>query len=238
MTVTRVFAARSRCPAPEPRRAPTSDEHRDDDRDAVARGESGSCRCGIVVGRSGRIGGGSCELRRPLRRPRSVSPSVSTSAIADSASACSTSASSTAAAAASASAASSAASSSSGGSSPPSGTTSVFTSTWHVLEELDRHRVAPDPLQRVGRDLAPVDTHLPRAPDLVGDVGGRDRAEQRARSGRPSPRSAGRSCRGAPRSPRPARRVRASCFARSASTRCSSATRAGVAFSASRRGRR
>ena len=51
----------------------------------------------------------------------------------------------------------------------------------HVLEELDRHGEAADPLDRVDRDLAPVDAHLPHTPDLVGDVGGRDRAEERTR---------------------------------------------------------
>ena len=40
----------------------------------------------------------------------------------------------------------------------------------HVLEELDRDRVATDALDRVDRDLAPVDANLPGAPDLVGDV--------------------------------------------------------------------
>ena len=108
----------------------------------------------------------------------------------------------------------------------------------HVLEELDRDRVAADALDRVDRDLAPVDANLPRAPDLVGDVGRRDRAEERARRARPSPRTAAPSCRGAPRSPAACSALRASCLARSASTLRSSATRAGVAVSASRRGRR
>ena len=50
----------------------------------------------------------------------------------------------------------------------------------HVLEELDGHLVAADPLDRVAADLAPVDAHLVFLPELVGDVGRRDRPEQRA----------------------------------------------------------
>ena len=83
------------------------------------------------------------------------------------------------AAAASASAASIAASSSSGGSSPPSGHDERLHLDADVLEELDRHGEAADALERVDRDLAPVDAHLPRAPDLVGDVGRCHRAEER-----------------------------------------------------------
>ena len=51
----------------------------------------------------------------------------------------------------------------------------------YVLEELDRDAEAADPLERVAGDLAPVDADLPCSPDLVGDVGRRDRAEERAR---------------------------------------------------------
>src|SRR5207253_3046533 len=50
----------------------------------------------------------------------------------------------------------------------------------HVLEDLDRNVVAPDPLDVVDADLAAVDADLARAPDLVGDVGGRHRAEEDA----------------------------------------------------------
>src|SRR5919204_611497 len=54
----------------------------------------------------------------------------------------------------------------------------------HVGEDVDRHRVAADALDRVGEvDLAPVDAHLPRPPELVGDVGRGHGAEERA--GRP-----------------------------------------------------
>ena len=54
----------------------------------------------------------------------------------------------------------------------------------HVLEERDRDRVATDPLDRVDVHLSPVDPNLPRAPDLVRDISGRDGAEQRARGSR------------------------------------------------------
>src|SRR5207245_8022688 len=51
-----------------------------------------------------------------------------------------------------------------------------------VCEELDRHLVAADLLDRIAEpDLAPVDAHLRDPPDLVGQVGRRHRAEQRAR---------------------------------------------------------
>ena len=85
------------------------------------------------------------------------------------------------AAASAASAASIAASSSSGGSSPPSGTTSVFTSATTPSKTSIGIGVAADPLDRVDADLAPVDPHLARPPDLVGDVGRRHRAEEGAR---------------------------------------------------------
>ena len=49
-----------------------------------------------------------------------------------------------------------------------------------ALEQVDRHRVAADPLDVVDADLAAVDADLADAPDLVGDVGRRDRAEERA----------------------------------------------------------
>ena len=48
-----------------------------------------------------------------------------------------------------------------------------------ALEQVDRHRVAADPLDVVDADLAAVDADLADAPDLVGDVGRRDRAEER-----------------------------------------------------------
>ena len=49
-----------------------------------------------------------------------------------------------------------------------------------ALEDVDRHRVAADPLDVVDADLAAVDADLADPPDLVGDVGRRDRAEQRS----------------------------------------------------------
>ena len=49
-----------------------------------------------------------------------------------------------------------------------------------VLEDVDRHVVAADALDVLQVDLAPVDADLARAPDLVGDVRRRDRAEERA----------------------------------------------------------
>src|SRR5581483_7139863 len=49
-----------------------------------------------------------------------------------------------------------------------------------VLEDVDRDLVAADPLDRVAVDLAPVDADLLRLPELVDDVGRRDRAEQAA----------------------------------------------------------
>ena len=50
----------------------------------------------------------------------------------------------------------------------------------HVGEELDGDLVAADSLDRLGEvELAPVDPHLELAPGRLGDVGGRDRAEQR-----------------------------------------------------------
>ena len=49
-----------------------------------------------------------------------------------------------------------------------------------VLEHADRDRVATDPLDAVDPDLATVDADLADPPDLVGDVGRRDRAEQRS----------------------------------------------------------
>ncbi len=54
-----------------------------------------------------------------------------------------------------------------------------------VLEDPDRNRVDADALDRLVQvDLAAVDADLLRRPDLVGDVGRRDRAEQApARSG-------------------------------------------------------
>jgi hypothetical protein len=51
----------------------------------------------------------------------------------------------------------------------------------HVLEERDRNGVAADALDRVDLHLAPVHPDLARAPDLVGDVRRRYRAEERAR---------------------------------------------------------
>ena len=51
-----------------------------------------------------------------------------------------------------------------------------------VREQLDRHLVAPDPLQRlVHPDLAPVDPHLELVPDRLGQLCLRDRPEQHAR---------------------------------------------------------
>src|SRR5215208_1896380 len=51
----------------------------------------------------------------------------------------------------------------------------------HVGEELDRDLVAPDPLDRLGHvELAPVDAHPLGLPELLGDVGRGDRAEERA----------------------------------------------------------
>ncbi len=49
-----------------------------------------------------------------------------------------------------------------------------------ALEDVDRDRVAADPLDVVDADLAAVDADLADPPDLVGDVGRRDRAEQRS----------------------------------------------------------
>src|SRR5579862_5748556 len=49
-----------------------------------------------------------------------------------------------------------------------------------VREDVDRDRVAADPLDRIGLDLAPVDPDLLRAPQLVDDVRRRDGAEERA----------------------------------------------------------
>ena len=51
----------------------------------------------------------------------------------------------------------------------------------HVGKELDRDLVAADPLDRLGQvELAPVDADLLRLPELLGDVGRGDRAEERA----------------------------------------------------------
>src|SRR5204863_9697187 len=51
----------------------------------------------------------------------------------------------------------------------------------HILEQLDRDLVAPDPLDRLRQvELAAVDADALRLPDPVGDVGRRHRAEQRA----------------------------------------------------------
>ena len=70
--------------------------------------------------------------------------------------------------------------SSSDGSSPPSGTTSSPCRR-HVLEDLDRDRVAADPLDRLGQvDLPPVDADLLLLPELVDDVRRGDRAEETA----------------------------------------------------------
>ena len=50
----------------------------------------------------------------------------------------------------------------------------------HVGEELDGDFVAADLLDRLGQvDLAPVDADLRHLPELVGEIGRRDRAEQR-----------------------------------------------------------
>ena len=85
----------------------------------------------------------------------STSTSSAASSTSSSARACSASASAAAASSSARSAASIAASSSSGGSSPPSGTTSVSHLDVTSLEELDRHRVAADPLdRRRGRSCA------------------------------------------------------------------------------------
>ena len=107
-------------------------------------------------------------------------------------------------------------------------------------KSVDRDRVAADPLDRVVEpDLAPVDADLARAPDLVGDVRRRDRAEERAGRAGLAPRSAARVLRERVRDLlRPARPTRASWRARCASRFSSSATFAGVAISASRRGSR
>ena len=106
-----------------------------------------------------------------------------------------------------------------------------------ALEDVDRDRVAADPLDHVQVDLAPVDADLPRPPELLGDVGRRHRAEQRAgRAGLHLEAQHGLRQRlgdlagllGRPRLvPRPLR-----------SMRRSSATRPAVATSASRRGSR
>ena len=49
----------------------------------------------------------------------------------------------------------------------------------HALEHVDGDRVAPDPLDHVEVDLAPVDADLPRPPELLRDVGRRHGAEER-----------------------------------------------------------
>src|SRR5215831_10167301 len=51
----------------------------------------------------------------------------------------------------------------------------------HVVEQLDRHLVAADALDRVDPDLSPVDADLLRAPELVRDVGRRYGPEERTR---------------------------------------------------------
>ena len=146
-------------------------------------------------------------------------------------------ASAAAAASASASAASSAASSSSGGSSPPSGTTSVFTSTctsWKSSIGIEKRPI------RLSGSIAILrrSTRTLRARQIssaMSDGVTEPKSEPvgpafTSKRSTVLPRSSAISC--------ACSAVRASCFARSASTRRTSATRAGVAFSARRRGRR
>ena len=111
--------------------------------------------------------------------------------------------------------------------------TSTLTSSKIVIGTV----CAPDALDRLGQlDLAPVDADLRRAPDLVRDVGRRDRAEQPpARAGAALEAQldaatgfAATSC--------ACSTVRASWRARCSSRFASSATSAGVAGSASLRG--
>ncbi len=159
------------------------------------------------------------------------------SAITASASSCSASASASTAASAWASAASSSASTSSGGSSPPSGTTSVLTST--RTPSNTSIGIAYRPMRLIGSlstlrrstrifrvrqisSTTSVDVTEPKSepvgPDFTSNVS----------TVFPSTSAISPACSA----------VRASCVARSASTRRSSFTRAGVAASASCRGRR
>ena len=119
------------------------------------------------------------------------------------------------------------------------GRPSIFTSALTSGKELDRDLVAADALDRLRQvDLPPVDADLPRAPDLVGDVRRGHRAEERALRAGVHLEAKHRLRRACPRSPGPARSG-APRGARAASSRfSSSATSAGVACSASRRGAR
>ena len=75
-----------------------------------------------------------------------------------------------------------------------------------VAEELDRDLVAADPLDRLGQvELAPVDPHLLRLPDALGDVGRGDRAEERAGLAGRGVEADLRGLRASARSPAPAR---------------------------------
>src|ERR1035437_9961780 len=68
-----------------------------------------------------------------------------------------------------------------GGELPPLGDDERLPLNAHLFEDVNRYCERADALERVGKfDLAPVDANLARAPDLVGDVAGSDRAEQRA----------------------------------------------------------
>ena len=103
----------------------------------------------------------------------------------------------------------------------------------HPLEHVDRDAEAADPLDHVEVDLAAVDADLPRPPELLlGDVGRRDRAEERTcRAGLDL--NAGWSSSAWPRSPRPGRTSAASWRAACRSGDLGDAP--GVATSASRR---
>ena len=109
----------------------------------------------------------------------------------------------------------------------------------HVREELDRHLVAADPLDRLRQlDLAPVDAHAPLGPELVRDVGRRHGAEEGARRAGRDVEAELRPPRAWSRSPGPGRSsaprgARASPRACAAPRPC-----AGVAASASCRGSR
>ena len=108
----------------------------------------------------------------------------------------------------------------------------------HVGEDLDRHRVAADALDRLHVELAAVDADLLVLPEPVGDVRRGDRAEERA--GRAGVDVEAQLRRLEPLRDRAAPR-RSSCAswrARCASRRSSSRTSPGVATSASPRGSR
>src|SRR5207244_13086467 len=50
----------------------------------------------------------------------------------------------------------------------------------HILEQLDRNLETSDPFERLAADPSPIDTDLVLLPQLIRDVGRRDRTEQRA----------------------------------------------------------